>query len=127
MALKLFDPLQDAHGDGNLFTLVWANAPALEIIQEEATIPINFENPEMCIMPGDILALLTGNQIKSCTHVVKRHENQPHRTSIMCFVNPSIQKDINPWIQNEHNQGINIREVIQFLCAEFGLPPIKNI
>lgn len=121
------DTLQDVHDDGNLFTLIWANAPALEIVKKGFNIPIGFQKPEVYIMPGKILSLLTGNKIKPCEHVVKRHKNQQHRVSFMCFVNPSIRKPIKAWILNEYNQGKCIRKEVQFHSVAFGLSPIKEL
>ncbi len=119
------ETLQELHQDGNLLTFVMGNGPGLEIRDDAGGFhPINFESDSMFVMPGEILSLLTGNQVKTLFHKVKNHQKLKERIAIMCFINPSTEKTIKPWVNNTYNQHIDIRERIQFHSTKFGLKPI---
>jgi len=105
--------LQEPHDDSLYMTFAKATAPGLEIeVNNEKFIRPVLADNEILVMPGEIMALMTGYAIKPLIHQVVRHPMQQRRFSLGYFLMPDIKPTqfIKPWIQNESNAGIDIME-----------------
>lgn len=116
--------LQTRHEDGVLATVIWASAPGLEVFIDDEEHAITFESDEVVIMPGGILDTMTGGEVKRLYHQARNHGSQSlGRKSIMYFSCPDIHRGpIEPYIANESNEGVDIRDVIKKSTDMFGLP-----
>lgn len=117
--------LQDPHEDGHLITILHADQPGLEIHIDHAFQPVLPGPSQLIVMPGSILTLMTGGLVAPLVHRVRRAP-VPSRMSIMYFVNPSVASDITPFIHNELNANVNIRQRVIKKPREFGLPAIGS-
>lgn len=116
--------LQTRHEDGVLATVIWASAPGLEVFIDDKEHAITFEPGEVMVMPGGILDTMTGGDIKPIYHQVRNHGPESvGRKSIMYFSCPDVHRGpIEPYIANESNEGVDIREMIRKSTDKFGLP-----
>jgi isopenicillin N synthase-like dioxygenase len=114
--------LQDEHEDGHLLTFINTTAPGLEIRDGDFT-PIETAPDEVLVMPGSLLTDLTGGQIPPLYHRV-RNCLQPSRMSLMYFVNPQLDHELEPWLRNETNEGVSILDRARKLPNGFGLPDV---
>jgi len=116
--------LQTRHEDGVLVTVIWASAPGLEVFVDDEEQAISFEADEVVVMPGGILDTMTGGDIKRLYHQARNHGLQSlGRKSIMYFSCPDIHRGpIEPYIVNESNEGVDIRDAIKRSTDMFGLP-----
>jgi isopenicillin N synthase-like dioxygenase len=120
------DMLQDGHEDGHLVTLVTATGPGLEMEVNGRYIPVELADDEMLIMPGSLLALMTGNLIPPLYHRVRNSFRKEPRYSLMYFVNPEIDQNLDPWVLNETNAGIDIVAEANAQPLKFGLPTLVD-
>jgi len=120
------DMLQDGHEDGHLLTLVTATGPGLEIDTGDGYQPAEVAEDEMLIMPGSLLTLMTGGKISPLYHRVRNSFRKEARYSMMYFVNPESDQELEPWIRNESNAGIDIIEQANALPQKFGLPTLVD-
>jgi isopenicillin N synthase-like dioxygenase len=125
-ARHLRDMLQDGHEDGHLVTLLTATGPGLEILVGEDYVPVELAEDELLVMPGSLLALMTGNAIPPLYHRVRNSFRKEPRYSVMVFVNPESGQALEPWIRNESNAGIDIVEQANRLPQKFGLPTLTD-
>lgn len=115
--------LQTRHQDGVLATVIWASAPGLEVFVDDKNHTITFEPDEVVVMPGGILNTMTGGDIKTLYHQVRNHGPESlGRKSIMYFSCPDVHRGpVEPYIANESNEGVDIRDVIKRATDMFGL------
>ncbi|HEY4161688.1 MAG TPA: 2OG-Fe(II) oxygenase family protein [Dongiaceae bacterium] len=118
--------LQDGHEDGHLVTLLTATGPGLEIETKAGYVPVELADDELLVMPGSLLALMTGNAISPLYHRVHNSFRAEPRYSLMHFVNPDSDQKLEPWIRNESNAGIDIIERANALPQKFGLPTLSD-
>ena len=118
------DFLQDEHEDGHLLTIVKQNNAGLEIKINGAFETVSLTENEFLVMPGSILTLITGGIIQPLYHRVRNNRQIVERKSLMFFINPSLDDVQEPWVQNEINAGIDIRQVAIENSAKFGLSKI---
>jgi isopenicillin N synthase-like dioxygenase len=118
--------LQDRHEDANLFTLVHALEPGLEIEDRGGSArPVHLQPGQLLLMPGELLALFTGRRIKPLYHRVRNHPDVDTRLSVMFFVNPNLDQLLKPWVHNEHNEGIDLVHRTMVNPLQFGLPALQ--
>jgi isopenicillin N synthase-like dioxygenase len=120
------DMLQDGHEDGHLITVVTATGPGLEIKLGDAYVPVELEDDEMLIMPGSLLALMTGHEIPPLFHQVRNSYRKEPRLSLMFFVNPETNQPLEPWVRNETNRHADIIAEANALPLKFGLPTLAD-
>ena len=118
--------LQDSHEDGHLMTFINATAPGLERADGADFIPVDFAPNEVLVMPGSLLTALTGGQVKPLYHRV-RNCQEPDRMALMYFVNPQLDRDLQPWLRNETNADVDILDLARRLPNGFGLPEIETL
>jgi isopenicillin N synthase-like dioxygenase len=133
MQLNYYEParhsaelLQDPHEDAHLMTLVKANAPGLEIEVDGKYIPAEADRNEILFMPCSLLSLMTGYKIKPMYHQVRNTHRRDPRSSLLMFVNPEIDQNLQPWIKNESNAGIDIIERANEGPKQFGMPTLVD-
>ena len=119
--------LQDPHEDGHLVTLVTSNAPGLEIQVDGTFVPANVTPDHFVVMPGSLLSLMTGYRVTPGYHQVRNSRRADPRLSMMFFVNPEIDQQLKPWIENESNKGIDIIERANAAPKQFGYPSLEDI
>ena len=119
--------LQDPHEDGHLVTLVTSNEPGLELQVDGAFVPANVGPDHFVVMPGSLLSLMTGYRVKPGYHQVRNSRRSDPRLSMMFFVNPEIDQQLKPWIENESNKGIDIIERANAAPKQFGYPSLEDI
>ncbi len=120
------DYLQDEHEDGHLLTIVKPTAPGLEVKIGGVYQQLEVSPDEFIVMPGSIFSLFTGGRIPPLYHRVRNHANVSIRKSLMFFVNPSMDVAHKPWVMDESNTGVDIRETVNERSAAFGLNPIRD-
>lgn len=118
--------LQDPHEDMHLITLIRADAPGLEIEVDGTFIPAEMAENELLVMPGSVLTLMTGNQVKPLYHQVRNNRRSDPRSAIMFFVNPEIDQVLKPWVSNDTNAGIDIVAYAAEGPSNFGLPKVTD-
>jgi len=108
--------LQDAHEDGLSLTFTWADRPGLELLGHDGLFhPVRLAPDELAILPGEILALMTGFKVRPQVHRVVRHRDQAERLTLSYFSSPDIVPDeqIEPWIRCTENRGGSLTELIR--------------
>jgi isopenicillin N synthase-like dioxygenase len=115
------DILTDAHEDGLYLTLLFADAPGLEVrTPDGAWVPVQPRPGELIAMPGEILSLLTW-------HRVRNHPEVGRRYAMMYFANPNPALGFRPWVANGTNEGIDIIQRAITNPTRFGLPPLPAV
>jgi isopenicillin N synthase-like dioxygenase len=103
--------LQEPHDDSLYMTFLKANRPGLEWQSKSGDYhAVELDKDELIVMPGEILALLTGYKIKPLIHRVVRHRDQIERLALGYFTYPNLDANstLAPWVANESNDGIDI-------------------
>lgn len=118
------DLLQDEHEDGHLVTVLSADQPGLEIEVDGAFRPAPRDPNTLIVMPGSILTQMTGGRIAPLRHRVRRQAGVESRTSVMYFVNPSLDAPPRAWLQDADGRRADIREAAIAMSTAFGLPPL---
>jgi isopenicillin N synthase-like dioxygenase len=115
--------LQQPHEDADFLTVIWSDAPGLEAVFGERTLPLNFRSDEVAIMPGSVMTVMTGGEIQPLFHLVRNH-GITDRKSIMYFVSPDTESPIEPFVVTDYNRMTDIRQlVISNPENHFGLAP----
>lgn len=114
------DLLQDPHEDRILLTVISTNAEGLELVLGGNDTPSVMKSDQVVIMPGSIMTDMTGGEIPPLYHQVRNHGNV-ERMSIMYFVSPDASTPITPFVVNDHNRGIDIRDRVINNPQAFGL------
>jgi isopenicillin N synthase-like dioxygenase len=78
------------------------------------------------VMPGSLLTAMTGGQVSPLYHRV-RNCQEPERMSLMYFVNPQLDVELSPWLENETNLGVDVLDLARKLPNGFGLPDIEAL
>ena len=122
--------LQEPHDDSLYMTFIKANLPGLELDVGNGNYrSIVLDHDEILVMPGEILALLSGFKIKPQIHRVVRHENQLERLALGYFTYPNIDvtRTIRPWILNETNEDVDIMQRVIENQSQFLVEPAKPL
>jgi isopenicillin N synthase-like dioxygenase len=118
--------MQDEHEDGHIITLAMSDEPGLEIKGSNHTEYQQVEHRDMItVMPGELLTVLSGGDIKPLYHRVKSYQKK-QRISLTYFLNPNSNIDhLAPWKINDSNSDINIVEMSNANPEKFGLPNLS--
>lgn len=103
--------LQQQHEDAILLTVIWASAPGLEVVAGGGLRPLTFAPDEVVVMPASLMTVMTGGEIQPLYHLVRNHRNVD-RKSVMYFVSPDADREIEPFVVNDYNRTTNIRELV---------------
>jgi isopenicillin N synthase-like dioxygenase len=112
-ALQRRDLLQDAHEDSLSLTFTWADHPGLELLARDGLFhPAELASDELAVLPGEILALMTGFRVLPQVHRVARHATQAERLTLSYFSAPDVApgETIEPWIRCRENESVSIAE-----------------
>lgn len=112
--------LQQPHEDAVLLTVISTNAPGLEAVFDGVAKPLVFAPDEVLVMPGSVLTLMTGGAVKPFYHQARNHAILD-RKSVMYFVSPDTANAIEPFVVNDYNRSVDIREVVISNPQTFGL------
>lgn len=119
--------LTDAHEDGLYLTLLFADAPGLEVRTPAGVwVPIQPRPGELIAMPGEIFSLLCGYRVPPLWHQVRNHPEVARRYAMMYFANPNPAVGFRPWIANGSNAGIDIIERAIMNPTRYGLPRLPR-
>jgi isopenicillin N synthase-like dioxygenase len=122
------DLLTDAHEDGLYLTLLFADAPGLEVLAPGGRWRSLQPRPgELIAMPGEIFSLLCGFRVQPLYHRVRNHPDIQNRLAMMYFANPNPTHSFEPWVTNETNVGIDIIERAIANPTRYGLPPLPAL
>jgi isopenicillin N synthase-like dioxygenase len=113
--------INEAHEDGHLLTVSCANGPGLEIQTAGGDfMPMTTAPDEVLVMPGEILWLLSGGQIRPLYHRVRRELGCGERLALLFFgdINPRLCR---PWVHAGVNEGVDIGARVLTNAARFGL------
>lgn len=113
--------VNESHEDGHLLTVSCANGPGLEIQTAGGDyMPITTAPDEVLIMPGEIVWLLSGGQIRPLYHRVRREPDCSERLALLFFgdITPRLCQ---PWVRTDVNTGVDIGGRILTNAARFGL------
>ena len=120
--------LADAHEDGLYLTLLFADAPGLEVLTPAGDWrPLQPRRGELIAMPGEICALITGYRVAPLVHRVRRHPEVRRRFAMMYFANPNPRPGFRPWVANARNAGVDIIERATLNPTRYGLPPLPRV
>ena len=122
--------LQEPHDDSLYMTFLKANRPGLELQSDNGSyVGVELCDDELIVMPGEILALLTGYKIKPQIHRVARHSDQIERLALGYFAYPNIEPNsfLDAWITNETNDGVNIMHRVIRNQAQFLIDASRNV
>jgi isopenicillin N synthase-like dioxygenase len=113
--------INESHEDGHLLTISCANAPGLEIQTAGGDfMPMTTAPDEVLVMPGEIVWLLSGGQIRPLYHRVRREPGCSERLALLffCDINPRLCR---PWVHADINEGVDIGARVLTNAARFGL------
>lgn len=113
--------INEAHEDGHLFTVSCANGPGLEVQTAEGDFtPITTAPGEVLVMPGEIVWLLSGGQIRPLYHRVRREPGCGERLALLYFgdIPPRLCR---PWVHSRVNEGVDIGGRVLTNATRFGL------
>jgi isopenicillin N synthase-like dioxygenase len=111
---------QQPHEDAVLLTVISASAPGLEEVIGDTSKPLVFEPDEVLVMPGSVLTEMTGGEIPPLYHLARNHKVLD-RKSIMYFVSPDTENAIEPFVVNDYNRSMDIRDRVLNNPQTFGL------
>jgi isopenicillin N synthase-like dioxygenase len=113
--------LQQPHEDADFLTVIWGSEPGLELVIGGAAQPLDLPADEVAVMPGSVLTAMTGGEIPPQDHLVRNHRTVG-RKSIMYFVSPDVDSPIKPFVMNDYNLSMDIRQlVVENPQTRFGL------
>lgn len=113
--------LQESHEDAVFATVIWTSAEGLELLVNDQVVPVTFKDDEVLVMPGSVLTDMTGGEVQPLYHQARNH-GHAGRKSIMYFASPQVAEPIEPFIVNDYNRDIDIRQrVIENPQNFFGL------
>jgi isopenicillin N synthase-like dioxygenase len=113
--------INELHEDGHLITLSCSDGPGLEVQTRRGDFArITTADDEILVMPGEIVWLLSGGQIRPLYHQVRRESSCRERLAILFFgdIDP---KFCEPWVKNKVNKGVDIGARVLTNAARFGL------
>jgi isopenicillin N synthase-like dioxygenase len=103
--------LQQPHEDGVFLTVIWTSAPGLEAVLGDGLREMYFPPDQVAVMPGGVMTAMTGGELQPLFHQA-RHHRILERKSIMYFVSPDADSDITPFVTNEFNRDLDIRQLV---------------
>lgn len=112
--------LQQPHEDAVLLTVISTSAPGLEEVIGDISKPLEFAPDEVLVMPGSVLTEMTGGEIPPLYHLARNH-GVVDRKSIMYFVSPDTANFIEPFVVNDYNRSMDIRDRVLNKPQTFGL------
>ena len=119
--------LTDAHEDGLYLTLLFADAPGLEVLTPAGEwLPLQPRAGELVAMPGEIFSLLCGYRVQPLLHRVRNHPDVARRFAMMYFANPNPAPGFRPWRRDASNAGVDIIERATLNPTRYGLPPLPS-
>ena len=119
------DFIQDAHEDGHLVTLLLADAEGLEVLHKaDGWIPVFPSPSEVICFAGECGAFLSGDAVFPMMHRVRARPEVATRLSVAYFVNPDLDQQLDPWVPNARNHGVDLLRWGQQNPARFGLPTL---
>ena len=122
------DLLTDAHEDGLYLTLLFADAPGLEVLSPAGQWRALQPRPgEVIAMPGEIFSLMCGYRVQPLYHRVRNHPEVSSRLAMMYFANPNPTHSFEPWASNETNVGVDIIQRAIANPTRYGLPPLPAV
>lgn len=117
--------IQDAHEDGHLVTLLFADAPSLEILDpQDGWTPIWPTSSSLIAFAGECSALLVDGAVLPMMHRVRAREDVASRLSVAYFVNPDLDQTLAPWVPGPRNADVDLLRWGQQNPARFGLPTL---
>jgi isopenicillin N synthase-like dioxygenase len=117
--------LTDAHEDGLYLTLLFADAPGLEVLTPAGDwLPLQPRPGELVAMPGEIFSLLCGYRVAPLLHRVRNHPEVRRRHAMMYFANPNPVRGFRPWLRDASNEGVDIIQRAIRNPTRYGLPPL---
>jgi ornithine decarboxylase len=117
--------LQDEHEDGHILTFIVANDKGLEIKNKNGNYQqANYGVDNIIVYGGELMSLLTGYDIQALYHRVRNFQDIQKRISIIYFVNPNLEQNIDPWVKNKTNEKVNILKFAEELPLKYGLPKL---
>lgn len=121
------DLLQDKHEDGHMITVMYVNAPGLEIYVKgegsEMVLPMMPAPNEVILASGSVLSAQSDGVIAPLYHHVRNHGLES-RQSIVYFANPEIDEPLSCWVDSGEGERADIRELVRKAPLKFGLPPV---
>jgi isopenicillin N synthase-like dioxygenase len=116
--------IQDAHEDGHLITLLFADERGLEVEPTDGWTDA-FASPErLIVFGGECGALLTDDHIRPMMHRVRARHDVTSRLSVAYFVNPDLDQVLDPWRLGRRNRGVDLLRWGQENPVRFGLPKL---
>jgi isopenicillin N synthase-like dioxygenase len=116
--------IQDAHEDGHLITLLFADERGLEVEPTNGWTDA-FASPErLIVFGGECGALVTDDHIRPMMHRVRARADVASRLSVAYFVNPDLDQVLNPWRWGPRNRGVDLLRWGQENPVRFGLPKL---
>jgi isopenicillin N synthase-like dioxygenase len=112
--------LQHPHEDAVLLTVISTSEMGLEAVFEDKVMPLTFTADEVLVMPGSVLTLMTGGEIRPFYHQARNY-GFPNRKSVMYFVSPDATNAIEPFVANDFNGAKSIRDAVIKNPQTFGL------
>lgn len=120
--------LTDAHEDGLYLTVLFADAPGLEVLTPRGEwLPLQPAPGELILMPGEIFSLLCGYRVQPLWHRVRNHPAVERRFSMMYFANPNPSPTFRPWLRNDTNENVDIIARAIQNPTRYGLPPLPAV
>lgn len=114
--------IQDAHEDGHILTLLFADERGLEVLPADEWVDA-FASPQRLIaFGGECGALLTDDYIRPIMHRVRACHDVASRLSVAYFVNPDLDQTLAPWRIGKRNRNVDLLRWGQENPVRFGLP-----
>lgn len=113
--------INETHEDGDLMTVTFVSGPGLEVKKSDGGFaPITTDHCELLVMPGEVCWLLSGGQVQPLYHRVRANRRNSERMALIFFgdIDPNHCR---PWISNEINRHVDIKERILSSVNRFGL------
>ncbi len=114
--------IQDAHEDGHLLTLLFADQPGLEVLPLDEWVDGSASPDRLIAFGGECGALLTDDYIRPILHRVRAHPTIATRLSVAYFVNPDLDQTLEPWRRGARNHDVDLLRWGQENPVRFGLP-----
>jgi isopenicillin N synthase-like dioxygenase len=115
------DYINDLHEDGCLLTLMSNTGPGLEVLSSDNTFtPITTASGELLLVPGEILSLLSGGEIRPLYHRVRLAPDDNRRMAMLFFgdIDPRLCQ---PWKLNHTNMNVDIGDRVLKNSKRYGL------
>lgn len=119
--------IHETHEDGHLLSFASATAEGLEIDGGGGEfVPVTAAPPQLLVLPGEIVTLMTGGRIRPLFHRVRASKTVRRRYAVVHFADPDPRTCI-PWVAAAINQGVDIGSRVLNNPARFGLEPLNLV